>query len=141
MSFCCGASMIGTFGTMRHHYTYIQNVPLLYCPVCKRIKVHHQIEEEYGILADYAHGDGALEVDFNDYIDEAKLKDIFENCPNADVIEPDESLRLHIDQALDLLSLAKQMGDKDWEMALKKRLHVLSQRRQRRLAKKTSQRY
>lgn len=128
MSFCCGASMIGTKGTLKHIRTYIHQVPLLFCPVCHRIEVHHLVSSEYEILAEYAHGDGAYEVDFQEYV-EGKDATLFENCVSHENEEPMDVVRNQIDMALDLLMVAKLIQDTEWETQLKERLSVLSQRR------------
>jgi hypothetical protein len=129
MSFCCGASMIGTKGTLRHFDTHIHNVPLLFCPVCHRIEVHYKVESEYEILAEYAHGDGAAEVDFQDYVEERSGDDLFDNCVNRESEDPADILLNQIDMALDLLSVAKQLNDDEWERQLKNRLTALNERR------------
>lgn len=129
MSFCCGASMIGTKGTLKHVNTYIHNVPLLFCPVCHRIEVHYLMRSEYEILAEYAHGDNAPEVDFQDYVDDRHNDSLFENCVNHEDEDPMDVVRNQIDIALDLLIIAKQMNDSEWDSQLKKRLSVLSRRR------------
>ncbi len=128
MSFCCGASMIGTKGTLKHYRTRIHNVPILFCPVCHRVEVHYLVENEYEILAEYAHGDGASEVDFQDYVDESD-KALHENCVNNEEEDPMAVVQNQIDMSLDLLPIAKEIGDAEWEQQLKKRLIVLSQRR------------
>jgi len=128
MSFCCGASMIGTRGTLKHIRTRIQNVPLLFCPVCHRVEVHYLFETEYEILAEYAHGDGATEIDFEDYVDLTHTASLYENCVNEEDEDPLTIVRNQIDMALDLLPVAKSIGDTEWEEQLKTRLHVLGQR-------------
>ncbi|HUC93690.1 MAG TPA: hypothetical protein VMS09_17015 [Paenibacillus sp.] len=128
MSFCCGASMIGTKGTLKHYRTLIHNVPILFCPVCHRVDIHYLAENEYEILAEYAHGDGASEVDFHDYV-EQKGNALLENCVNHENEDPMDVVMSQIDMALDLLSFAKQLGDTDWEEQLKKRLIKLNGRR------------
>jgi len=128
MSFCCGASMIGTKGTLKHYRTQIHNVPILLCPVCHRVEVHYLVENEYEILAEYAHGDGASEVDFHDYVDESD-KELNENCVNNDEEDPMAVVQNQIDMSLDLLTFANEIGDSEWVQQLKKRLIVLSQRR------------
>jgi len=120
--------MIGAKGTLRHFRTHIHNVPILFCPVCQRIEVHYLIENEYDILAEFAHGDGAAEIDFQDYV-EKDPKVLFENCVNNEYEDPLDIVISQIDMALDLLVLAKQIGDAEWESDLKKRLSVLSMRR------------
>lgn len=128
MSFCCGASMIGTRGTLKHMRTRIQNVPLMFCPVCHRVEVHYLIEHEYEILAEYAHGDGAVEIDFEDFVDIDDSVQLFDNCVNEENEDPMSIVRNQIDMALDLLMVAKSISDAEWEEQLKRRLHVLSQR-------------
>lgn len=130
MSFCCGASMVGTKGTLKHYRTQVHNVPLLFCPVCHRVEVHYKVENEYEILAEYAHGDGAFEVDFQDYVMEDE-ETIFENVVNRETEDPNSIVQNQIDMALDLLSVAKLIEDEKWERELKQRLAVMSQRRLR----------
>ncbi|MGF7046701.1 hypothetical protein J2T13_001199 [Paenibacillus sp. DS2015] len=130
MSFCCGASMVGTKGTLKHYRTQVHNVPLLFCPVCHRVEVHYKVENEYEILAEYAHGDGAFEVDFQDYVMEDE-ETIFENVVNRETEDPTSIVQNQIDMALDLLSVAKLIEDEKWERELKQRLAVMSQRRLR----------
>ncbi|PYI53036.1 hypothetical protein [Paenibacillus flagellatus] len=129
MSFCCGAGMIGTKGTLRHVDTHIHNVPLLFCPVCHRIEVHYMVESEYEILAEYAHGDGAAEVDFQDYVEDKAEAGLYDNCVNRESDDPADIVSDQIDMALDLLSVAKELGDGEWEEQLKKRLTALNERR------------
>lgn len=136
MSFCCGASMIGTRGTLKHYRTHIHNVPILFCPVCHRIEIHYMIEHEYEILADYAHGDGASEVDFQEYVDN-KSDELLENCVNHEHEDPLDVVSSQIDMALDLLSFAKQLQDEQWGADLKKRLGVLNQRKLKLQQRKT----
>lgn len=123
--------MIGTTGTLRHLSTYIHHVPLLVCPVCRRVEVHYKAETEYEILAEYAHGDHAAEVDFQDYTDRAADAELYDNCINTESEEPADVIRDQIDMALDLLAVAKQLADEEWELQLKKRLTVLNDRRNR----------
>ncbi|HZG83901.1 hypothetical protein [Paenibacillus sp.] len=137
MSFCCGASMIGTKGSIRHLRTQIHNVPILFCPVCHRIEVHHLVEDEFEILAEYAQGDGATEVDFEDYSDAPATDALFENCVNQEDEEPLALVTHQIDMALDLLRVAKALDDVEWEHQLKNRLRVMSGRRDKLRRKKT----
>ncbi|MFF2481893.1 hypothetical protein [Paenibacillus sp. NPDC058071] len=137
MSFCCGASMIGTKGTLKHIRTHIHNVPILFCPVCHRVDIHYLIENEYEILAEYAHGDGADEVDFQDYV-EQQGKALLENCVNHENEDPMDVALNQIDMALDLLSFAKQIGDEEWQRELKNRLVILSGRRKKLKQRRTS---
>lgn len=120
--------MIGALGSLRNHKTYINNVPILHCPVCNRIDVHPKVEEEYDILTEYAQTDDAPEIDFQEYVNSETLKDIFENCTVIDEGSIDQVFRQQIDSALDLLMVAKSIKDREWEESLKKRLNRLSER-------------
>lgn len=135
MSFCCGASMLGTKGTLKHYRTQVHNVPLLFCPVCHRVEVHYKVENEYEVLAEYAHGDGLSEIDFQDFVTEND-ESIFGNCVNHEEEDPLDIVQSQIDLSLDLLTVAKQMNDAKWESELKKRLAVMSRRRAKLLQKK-----
>lgn len=94
------------------------------------MEVHYKVENEYEILAEYAHGDGVTDVDFQDYVMEDETA-IFENVINVESEDPLAVVRNQIDMALDLLAVAKQIEDTKWERELKKRLAVMSQRRLR----------
>jgi hypothetical protein len=120
--------MVGTKGTLKHYRTQVHNVPLLFCPVCHRVEVHYKVENEYEILAEYAHGDGASEIDFQDYVTEDEDA-IFENCVNRESEDAMVIVQRQIDMSLDLLRLAKEMKDEKWESELKRRLAVMSQRK------------
>jgi len=137
MSFCCGASMIGTKGTLKHIRTHIHNVPIMFCPVCHRVDIHYLVENEYEILAEYAHGDGAAEVDFQEYV-EQEGKALLENCVNHENEDPMDVVHSQIDMALDLLSFAKQIEDTEWQLVLKKRLGMLNNRRNKLRQRRTS---
>lgn len=126
MSFCCGASMIGSFGTLRHFNTLIHNVPIVLCPICHRMEVHPAIEAEYEILVEYANGDQAPEVDFKDFV--TVDPHMFENCTMTDGGSFEDVLKQQIDIALDLLGAATQLHDEEWRLELKKRLQTLSER-------------
>jgi reverse gyrase len=137
MSLCCGASMIGTIGTVKHHNTYIHQVPILHCPICQSIEVYSRIKEDYEILADYAHSDHAPEVFFNDYVEIDDLDALFIDCIEIDIDLNTGVIKNQIDHALDLLSIAKKVKDDEWEKTLYKRLNVLSQRLRRHQQKET----
>lgn len=129
MSFCCGASMIGTKGTLKHFRTQINNVPIVFCPVCHRVEVHYKVEQEYDLLAEFAHDDGAAEVDFLQFVDDKSGADLFDNCVNHDEEDPFQIVGSQIDMSLDLLTIAKNLQDVEWEQQLKRRLAILSSRR------------
>lgn len=126
MSYCCGATMICKVGTLRHGATWVHNVPLYYCPVCHQVEVHPKVKNEFDLLVEYAQEDSAREVNLKDYIDEEMVAEWKENCTSFQEDNPEEILQEQIDMALDLLGVAKQLGDNQWVADLKYRLQVLS---------------
>jgi len=128
MSYCCGAGMLGSFGTLRHFKTLVHNVPIQFCPICNRMEVHPAIESEFEILVEYAQGDNAPEVDFSDFVSVHQMPDLFENCTMTDDGSYEEVLKQQIDIALDLLGVATQLDDQEWRAELKMRLKKLSER-------------
>lgn len=139
MAFCCGASMIGAQGTLKHVETRIHNVPLLYCPICQKVDVHHSAEYEFEILAEYANGDGATEINFLEYVKPKDINMLYENCVNHEDEDPSLIIQTQIDMALDLLMFAKQLQDQDWEEELTNRLTTLSRRRKKLEKKRSSE--
>jgi hypothetical protein len=136
MSFCCGASMIGSKGSIRHLRTLIHHVPILFCPVCHRIEVHHLIENEYETLMEYATADGADEVDFERFTHVHSQAALYENCVNQEHEDAMGLITSQIDMALDLLQIAKAIHDVEWQQQLKNRLRVMSHRREQHVRKK-----
>jgi hypothetical protein len=136
MSFCCGASMLGTTGTLKTGHTMIHRVPILLCPVCFRVEVHHLIRNEYEILAEFALADGAGELDFQEYVNCDKYPQIFENCINTENEDPLFVVSTQINMALDLMAIAKNTKDDDWLEQLGKRLKALSTRKEKILRKR-----
>lgn len=139
MSFCCGAGMIGTKGTLKYIHTRIHHVPLLLCPVCSRVEVHHLAVREYEILAEYAHGDEAADVDFREYADMPEPHELYAICvSNEETEAPQDIVRVQIDIALDLLALSAAMEDEAWGEQLRRRLGVLGRRSSKLLNSKGS---
>lgn len=131
MSFCCGASMIGAVGAIKSERVVVHQVPLLFCPICHRVEIHFTMKDEFDLLVDYAQGDGATHVNFNDYVEYGNTAPMMENCISVEESNPEHLYREQIDNALDLLGVAKQLQDLDWERVLKERLKVLSRRLER----------
>ncbi|MDR6225926.1 hypothetical protein [Desmospora profundinema] len=131
MGFCCGATMVGAVGTLRQGSTLVHNVPLLFCPVCHHVEVHHAVEDEFQLMLEYAQGDGAREVNLIDTIEPDMIAEWKECCTSFQDGHPEAVLREQIDMALDLMGVAKTLGDKEWEDSLKGRLHILGKRFQR----------
>jgi hypothetical protein len=126
MSFCCGASMIGTTGSIRQHRTMIHRVPILFCPICHRVEVHYLAEHDYELVAQYAKEDQVAEVDFADYMKVSSHATLFENCVHIQSDDPIDLMSNQIDMALDLLQVAKALDDVEWEHQLINRLKVIS---------------
>lgn len=128
MSFCCGASKIGVIGAITSEQVVVHQVPLLFCPICHDLEVHHSVRDEFELLVDYAQADGLDQIDFSDYVGTVQLSHLLENCISVEQGKPELLYREQIDNALDLLGVAKQLSDPYWEETLKYRLKVLSGR-------------
>lgn len=128
MAYCCGATMVGAIGTLRQGAVLVHNVPLLYCPVCHQVEVHQAVQEEFELMLDFAHGDGAQEINLREHIDEEMIQEWKEYCTSFQNGQPEQILREQIDMALDLMIVAKHLKDREWEDDLKKRLRVLGDR-------------
>jgi hypothetical protein len=128
--------MIGTVGTMKQAQTMIHQVPLLLCPVCFRVEVHHRVRQEYEILAEFALDDGAAELNFSEFVPLQKQHELFSNCVNTDFEDPLTAVLTQIDMALDLISLANQIEDEQWKRQLFQRLRALSKRKEKLIAKR-----
>lgn len=131
MSFCCGATMIGAVGSLRHGSIRVHNVPLFYCPVCHQMEVYPVIKDEFELVVEFARGDGVHEVYLRETIDSKILDKWKEYATSFQEDNQEAVLREQIDMALDLLSMAKWLEDRTWEDQLKHRLHVLSRRMRR----------
>lgn len=126
MSFCCGASMIGTIGSIQTERVHVSELPIVYCPVCKGIEIHPRIEDQFHILIEFAEGDRAKSIVFTDFVDLDKIKDLKDVCSSWDTGDHERLIQEQIDHGLDLFSIAKKIGDTEWELELKKRLQFLS---------------
>ncbi|SDX11303.1 hypothetical protein SAMN05444487_11086 [Marininema mesophilum] len=128
MGFCCGATMVGAVGTLRQGSTLVHNAPLLYCPVCHHVEVHHTVQEEFDLLLEIAQGDDTQHVNLKEHVDEYMIAEWKESCTSFQQGQPESILREQIDMALDLMGVAKQLQDEEWKKALKGRLQVLGER-------------
>jgi hypothetical protein len=128
MSFCCGASMIGVVGTLKHQSVKVHHVPLLCCPVCNNIVVHPAVKEEFDLVVEYAQEDRVKEITLRETITPEMIVEWKEICVSFQGDDAEVVIREQIDHSLDLLSTAKLLNDIDWQDALKNRLKVLSAR-------------
>lgn len=118
--------MIGKIGTILYKNVLVQQVPLLYCPVCHKKEVHPNVKEQFELVVEYALEDRVKETTLYDQVDPDMIKKwkqycfSFEDNENVEMV-----LREQIDLALDLLRICKP--DYDWADLLKARLKVLSE--------------
>ncbi len=121
-SFCHGASKIGAIGSIEYHHILIHHVPILCCPVCQHVEPHPRIHENLDLIVSIANNDGMQEVDFNNYITFISYEVLFENVSSVITGNWDKVVKQQIDLSLDLLSIARNLQDKEWEEELKQRL-------------------
>lgn len=138
--YCCGAVMIGAIGSLRKQSVFVHNVPLLYCPVCHEIEVHTAVKEEFDLVVQYAVEDGVKETTLREQIAPELIEEWKENVISFQEGDLEPILREQIDYALDLLSVSKQLNDREWGEQLKNRLKVLTARLRRLEEQKESSR-
>ena len=126
MIYCCGASMIGMIGTIKHKSVKVSQVPLLCCPVCHQVEVHPAVREQFDLVVEYALEDRVYETTLYDEIDPELLEKWKEYCFSFQEDDVEAVLREQIDLALDLLRICQP--DEAWASELKNRLKVLSER-------------
>lgn len=126
MAWCCGASKIGSFATIKKKEILLHNVPILYCPVCQSIEPHPKIKDNLEFVTDIAKDDGLNELDIDYYLNLKEYGNLFENCSTVNNGNKYQVIQSQIDISLDLLTTAKGINDKDWQNTLKKRLKKLS---------------
>jgi len=131
MNFCCGSDMLLTIAHIRYHTTTITNVPMLFCLACDQTIVHPEIELEFELLKDYAIGDRTREVDLAPHISKSKQEFLYDPKNHAEYHRLDDTLKQHIDRALDLFSMAQAMDDPTWKDEVIGRLHTLQKKAER----------
>lgn len=118
--------MVGMIGTLRQQSVLVHHVPLLRCPVCGEIEIHHEMREEFELLVTYAVEDGEKEIALRKMITLDMLahwKEYSVSFQEDEDMEP--VLREQIDYSIDLLRVARILGDDSWLEEIKHRLHVL----------------
>ena len=128
-NFCCGASKIGGVGTIHQDGITINQVPILYCPVCHDVEVHSKVKENIDVVIEITQNDGGRRVNLESYMKEIRDDHFFEDCSTVNRGDVEEVVKSQIDISLGLLSFAKDVGDVEWQNDLKKRLSKLSQQR------------
>ncbi|WP_339061132.1 hypothetical protein [Tepidibacillus marianensis] len=128
-NFCCGASKIGGVGTIHQDGITINQVPILYCPVCHDVEVHPKVKENIDVVIEISQTEGTKRVNLEHYMKEIRDDHFFEDCSSVNRGNVDEVVQSQIDISLGLLSFAKDIGDLEWQEELKGRLSKLSQQR------------
>lgn len=124
MVYCCGASMIGMIGNFRKKSIQVNQVPLLFCPVCHDVQVHPDVAEEFELVLEHAQKDRVNETTLYEKIDPDMIQRWSEKCFSFQLDDVESVIREQIDLSLDLLRVSKP--DLEWAEELKLRLKVLS---------------
>ncbi|MDI3327159.1 MAG: hypothetical protein QJR06_01270 [Alicyclobacillaceae bacterium] len=129
MDFCCGMTMVASLQNVyAEGPVFIHDVPVLVCPTCNRWHVAPAVTLDFTMIAHNCAADGVREANFREFVGEDRVREILEAYP------PDERVLLEkryipdqIDALLDLINLARAVGDSDWEEELKVRLKAITQ--------------
>jgi len=123
---CCGALMVGSIGALKHEGIVYDRLPLQYCPICRRHEVHPLVRDDFEQLVEFAKGDLASYIQFDDFVDydEEALR---QYQPLWDEGDPKKLIVQAIDQSLDLLTASKALHDQAWTLEIELRLRHLGQ--------------
>ncbi|HEU4962389.1 MAG TPA: hypothetical protein VFV52_00805 [Bacilli bacterium] len=126
--FCCGLTMVCV---MRSIYSeggvLVHDVPMLVCPTCHKSHIAPDIEFDYIMLSHYCETDRVKVTSLKDAIGEPKLRDVQKKYPEDERIRSGRRvLPTQIDSLLDMINVAKNLGDEDWHEELLEQLKTFS---------------
>lgn len=126
--FCCGLTMIGL---LRSIYSeggvLVHDVPMLVCPTCHKSHIIPDLEFDYIMLTHYCETDRVKVTSLRDAIGETKITDALAKYPEDERIRTGRRVvPQQIDSVLDLINVAKGMGDEAWHAELLDQLKKFS---------------
>lgn len=118
--FCCGLTMVVM---MRSIYSeggvLVHDVPMLVCPTCHKSHVAPDIEFDYIMHTYNCETDRVKVTSLKEVIGAHKIADVQKKYPEDERIRSGRRvLPEQIDSILDLINVAKTMGDEAWHQEL-----------------------
>ncbi|KEO82911.1 hypothetical protein [Tumebacillus flagellatus] len=126
--FCCGMTMVAL---LRSIYSeggvLVHDVPMLVCPTCHKSHIVPDLEFDYIMLTHYCETDRVKVTSLRDAVGESKVADALSKYPEDERIRTGRRVvPQQIDSVLDLINVAKGMGDQTWHDELMEQLKKFS---------------
>jgi hypothetical protein len=128
-SLCCGLTMVAI---MRSVYSeggvLIHDVPMLVCPTCHKSHLAPELELDFVMLSHHAETDGVQIVSLQEAVGAAKVERVLKTYPEDERYRTGRRvLPEQIDSLLDLINMAKALGDQVWHEELLLQLKQLTE--------------
>jgi len=126
--FCCGLTMVAL---LRSIYSeggvLVHDVPMLCCPTCHKSHIAPDVEFDFIMLAHYCETDRLKVTTLRDVIGPDRIEEVQRLYPEDErVLTGRRVLPKQVDAVLDLLNVAKKVGDLEWEQELLDQLKTFS---------------
>ncbi|MBL0388888.1 hypothetical protein JJB07_20030 [Tumebacillus sp. ITR2] len=126
--FCCGLTMVAL---LRSIYSeggvLVHDVPMLVCPTCHKSHIVPDLEFDYIMLTHYCETDRVKATSLRETVGESKVVDALAKYPEDERIRTGRRVvPQQFDSVLDLINVAKSMGDTTWHNELMEQLKKLS---------------
>lgn len=126
--FCCGLTMVGL---MRSIYSeggvLVHDVPMLVCPTCHKSHIAPDVEFDYIMLTHYCETDRVKVTSLKEAIGDPKIRDVMKKFPEDERVRTGRRvLPVQIDSVLDMINVAKNLGDEAWHDELMEQLKTFS---------------
>ena len=126
--FCCGLTMVAM---LRSIYSeggvLIHDVPMLVCPTCHNSHVAPDVEFDFIMHAHNCETDRVKVTSLRDAVEISKLEEVQKKYPDDERMRTGRRvLPQQVDWLLDLINVAKKLGDDEWHDELMKQLKTFS---------------
>lgn len=126
--FCCGLTMVAMIRSIYSEGgVMIHDVPMLVCPTCHKSHVAPDIEFDFIMHAHYCETDRVKVASLRDAIGDNKLQAVQKKYPDDERVRTGRRvLPQQVDSLLDLINVAKKLGDEEWHDELLTQLKTFS---------------
>lgn len=118
-------------GLMRSIYSeggvLVHDVPMLVCPTCHKSHIAPDVEFDYIMLTHYCETDRVKVTSLKEAIGDPKIRDVMKKFPEDERVRTGRRvLPVQIDSVLDMINVAKNLGDEAWHDELMEQLKTFS---------------
>jgi hypothetical protein len=126
--FCCGLTMTVI---LRSIYSeggvLVHDVPMLVCPTCHKSHIAPEVQFDYIMLTHYCETDRVKVTSLKEAIGSKKIEELQERYPEDERIRTGRRvLPQQVDALLDLVNVAKGLGDEEWHQQLLDQLKIFA---------------